>query len=148
MRHKGQLKQTQEEFNIKMLQDEINEKNKNTETELRDLLLNYDFETKLELYLDENITLDIKSKYYNRTYKEIMVAVCDKITVKLWNIETGTLMRTITEHSENVFAVKFSLDGRFLVSSGADKSIRIFEKDDIDEIEELFGDIKNAASTQ
>src|SRR5579862_4012955 len=41
--------------------------------------------------------------------------------VKIWNSETGELLRTLKSHKYDVYSVAFSLDGHYLASGGHDK---------------------------
>lgn len=46
----------------------------------------------------------------------------------LWNVETKAMVRTLVDaHSDTVFGIEFSRDGRFLVSGAADKFVKQFE---------------------
>jgi WD40 repeat protein len=48
--------------------------------------------------------------------------------VALWNLETGELIQRLKEpHSDEVFAVEFSRDGQYIVSSAADRFVKIFK---------------------
>ncbi len=48
--------------------------------------------------------------------------------VKLWNIETGELVRTIADsHSDTVLGAAFSPDGKYLATCGADRMMKVFE---------------------
>lgn len=48
-------------------------------------------------------------------------------TIKIWNLRTGELLRTLTGHSDSVVAVAFSLDGQTLVSGSEDTKILIWD---------------------
>ena len=47
-------------------------------------------------------------------------------TLKIWNLQTGTLLRTLTGHTDTVRAIVTSQDGRLLASGSGDKTIKIW----------------------
>ena len=47
-------------------------------------------------------------------------------TIKIWNLEDGTVKRTLTGHYKYVFALK-ELENRDLVSGSADEAIKIWD---------------------
>ena len=50
--------------------------------------------------------------------------------LKLWNVETGLLIREIKDaHSDTVFDVEFSADGKKIASCGADRFMKVFHVD-------------------
>jgi WD40 repeat protein len=48
--------------------------------------------------------------------------------LKLWNVADGTLARDLPEaHSDTVFGLDFSSDGKYLASCAADKFVKVFD---------------------
>lgn len=47
--------------------------------------------------------------------------------VCVWDSHTGSLLHTLTGHSKNVFCVRFSPDGKSLVSGSGDSTIRVWD---------------------
>lgn len=47
--------------------------------------------------------------------------------IRIINLETGKLVYNLTGHTDVVFGLAFSPDGRYLASGSADKSVRIYE---------------------
>jgi len=47
-------------------------------------------------------------------------------TVRLWDVERGTCLHTLTRHKEPVYSVAFSPDGKFLASGSFDKCVHIW----------------------
>jgi WD40 repeat protein len=50
-------------------------------------------------------------------------------TIKLWNLRTGQLLRTLTGHSEGIRSVAISPDGKLLASGSDDKTIKLWNLD-------------------
>ena len=47
-------------------------------------------------------------------------------TIKIWNLGSGRLLRTLTGHSDWVRSVAISPDGQLLASGSSDKTIKIW----------------------
>jgi WD40 repeat protein len=49
-------------------------------------------------------------------------------TIKLWNLKTGDLLRTLTGHKGSVRSVAISADGQTLASGSLDQTIKLWKK--------------------
>jgi len=58
--------------------------------------------------------------------KTLASGSCDA-TVKLWEVSTGHLIRTLEGHSNSTGSVSFSPDGKTLASGSADSTIKLWE---------------------
>lgn len=47
-------------------------------------------------------------------------------TVRLWDVERGNYLYTLTKHTEPVYSVAFSPDGKYLASGSFDKCVHIW----------------------
>ena len=56
-------------------------------------------------------------------------------TTKLWDVKSGSLIRTLTGHTDPVYSVAFSPDGNLLASGSSDGTL-------------LFGDVEVAKKGQ
>ena len=48
-------------------------------------------------------------------------------TVRLWNTNTGTILRQLSGHSNDIHSVVFSRDGKMLASGSKDASVRLWD---------------------
>ncbi|ALF52880.1 hypothetical protein ACX27_08450 [Nostoc piscinale CENA21] len=67
-------------------------------------------------------------------------------TIKIWNLTTGQVIRTLNGHSKSVNSVAFSADGRTLASDSYDKTIKIWNVATGQEIRTLNGHSKSFLS--
>jgi WD40 repeat protein len=51
-------------------------------------------------------------------------------TVKVWEMASGRLLRTLEGHKDTVYAVAVFPDGRSIVTGSADRTVRIWALDD------------------
>ena len=58
---------------------------------------------------------------------EPILASSSGTTIKLWDLETGQPLRTLSGHLDLVSTIVISPDGKLLISGSADKTIRIWE---------------------
>ena len=60
-------------------------------------------------------------------------------TIKLWDVETGAEIRSLSGHDEEVNSVSFSPDGQTLASGSADNTIKLWDVETGAEIRSLSG---------
>ncbi|KAG7156154.1 F-box-like/WD repeat-containing protein ebi-like, partial [Homarus americanus] len=62
----------------------------------------------------------------NPSMNLILASASFDSTVRLWDVERGACIHTLTRHSEPVYSVAFSPDGKFLASGSFDKCVHIW----------------------
>ncbi|XP_048514566.1 F-box-like/WD repeat-containing protein TBL1XR1 isoform X2 [Athalia rosae] len=63
---------------------------------------------------------------HNPNMNLILASASFDSTVRLWDVERGACIHTLTKHTEPVYSVAFSPDGKFLASGSFDKCVHIW----------------------
>ncbi len=80
------------------------------------LILNLTFAQKPELVIPTNHSGEINDVCISPDSKYVITASDDN-TVKLWELQTGRLIRTLVGHIDEVYAVCFFDDGKYIISA-------------------------------
>jgi len=57
------------------------------------------------------------------------VSACGDGTVKVWDVDTGRVLRTLEGHSNSVYCVSMTPDGKRAVSASGDYTLKVWELD-------------------
>ncbi|MEM7016662.1 MAG: WD40 repeat domain-containing protein [Pseudomonadota bacterium] len=68
-------------------------------------------------------------------------------TIKIWAVQTGQLLRTLTGHEDWVYAVTFSPDGTYILSGGDDLALLLWEVDTGNILQIMKGHTRTILST-
>ena len=54
-------------------------------------------------------------------------------TIRVWSLgeKSGTLLNSLIAHEDAILQLAWSPDGKYLVSSAADKEVKVFQADDL-----------------
>ena len=58
----------------------------------------------------------------------IVSGSCDK-TIKIWDSNSGGLLKTFEGHTDNVTSVNFTTDGKKILSSSKDKTVKLWDSE-------------------
>ena len=79
-----------------------------------------------------------------------MPVIDDDGTIRLWDVNSGSVLRRFGGHSDKVLAVAFSPDreGRRILSGSADGTLRLWDADTAKELHRFDGHCKRVLSVE
>ena len=83
-------------------------------------------DTRLQFLLRQIMGGQISSLAFAPDGRLLASGSLDK-TIRLWDVATGQLVRTLEGHTNSVWSVAFSPDGRLLASAAEDQTIRLWD---------------------
>lgn len=58
---------------------------------------------------------------------QLVASGSDEHSIRLWDVRTGKLLRTLTGHADRVYSVVFSPDGQLLASGSKDTTVKLWD---------------------
>ena len=75
-------------------------------------------------------TLDNHSNSVNTLIKlneSTIASGSDDKSIKVWDLKSGTLIKTLLGHDDRVISVSISHDSKFIVSGSSDKTVKVWD---------------------
>jgi WD40 repeat protein len=91
-----------------------------------------------EIILQKDLVCNVFSLAYSPDGK-LLAAGYNNNQIRIWDAKKGTLLKTLSGHTDVVWSVAFSPDGKTLVSGSADKTIKCWDVQTGKEIRTLKG---------